>query len=217
MDYISHHGIKGMKWGVRRYQNKDGSLTAKGKKRYGLGDNGELVKKSGETRLYERLASSGYKNAKTQKMLYEQFGDDYNRRSSEQWVKEADQNSKQARRSFELDKMAVTDKRLANQLRSGKIGEKSARVVTDFRFNTLDDKKFMQKWEAAHKNGQDSNEWAELVNYTNDLWSKHRDQFAKAWLEDNHIQTLSDAGERYVDTYIKSMYDNGRSVSKRFG
>lgn len=33
-DYLYHHGIKGMKWGVRRYQNKDGSLTAKGKKRY---------------------------------------------------------------------------------------------------------------------------------------------------------------------------------------
>lgn len=34
-DYvIMHHGIKGMKWGIRRYQNKDGTLTAAGKKRY---------------------------------------------------------------------------------------------------------------------------------------------------------------------------------------
>lgn len=31
---ISHSGTKGMKWGVRRYQNKDGSLTDAGKKRY---------------------------------------------------------------------------------------------------------------------------------------------------------------------------------------
>ena len=29
-----HWGVKGMKWGVRRYQNSDGSLTAKGKQRY---------------------------------------------------------------------------------------------------------------------------------------------------------------------------------------
>ena len=30
---LYHHGVKGQKWGVRRYQNKDGSLTLAGKKR----------------------------------------------------------------------------------------------------------------------------------------------------------------------------------------
>lgn len=35
MEYVlKHSGVKGMKWGVRRYQNKDGSLTPAGKKRY---------------------------------------------------------------------------------------------------------------------------------------------------------------------------------------
>ena len=37
-DELYHYGIKGQKWGVRRYQNKDGSLTAAGKKRRSSSD-----------------------------------------------------------------------------------------------------------------------------------------------------------------------------------
>lgn len=33
-DYIKHHGIRGQRWGIRRFQNKDGSLTKAGEKRY---------------------------------------------------------------------------------------------------------------------------------------------------------------------------------------
>lgn len=34
--YIQHHGILGQKWGQRRFQNEDGSLTPEGRKRYGV-------------------------------------------------------------------------------------------------------------------------------------------------------------------------------------
>lgn len=34
-NYLQHHGIKGQKWGVRRFQNEDGSYTSEGKERYG--------------------------------------------------------------------------------------------------------------------------------------------------------------------------------------
>lgn len=33
-EHLAHHGIKGQKWGIRRYQNRDGSLTKAGQKRY---------------------------------------------------------------------------------------------------------------------------------------------------------------------------------------
>lgn len=34
-NYLAHHGIKGQKWGVRRFQNSDGSMTSAGRARYG--------------------------------------------------------------------------------------------------------------------------------------------------------------------------------------
>lgn len=36
MDKLCHHGIFGQRWGIRRYQNKDGTLTTEGRKRLGL-------------------------------------------------------------------------------------------------------------------------------------------------------------------------------------
>lgn len=42
---LYHHGIKGQKWGVRRFQNKDGTLTSAGKQRYSHNSDGRLTDK----------------------------------------------------------------------------------------------------------------------------------------------------------------------------
>ena len=52
---LAHYGVLGMKWGVRKYQNPDGSLTAKGKKRYGEG--GQYKYESRDTKSLSKQTS----------------------------------------------------------------------------------------------------------------------------------------------------------------
>lgn len=53
-DVLIHYGRKGQKWGVRLFQNKDGSLTPAGRIRYG--QNASPTKKSGKELLKENTA-----------------------------------------------------------------------------------------------------------------------------------------------------------------
>ena len=55
--YLVHHGIKGQKWGIRRFQNEDGSYTPEGKERYRLVEGSRVSVERGDKKssIYFKL------------------------------------------------------------------------------------------------------------------------------------------------------------------
>ncbi len=108
--YLEHFGIKNMKWGVRRFQNKDGSLTDAGKKRYGSGEelssgggggggapeeDEEMKKKIEEAAKKAGMTVDEYRKKMGSK-LYDLFGGKY-KKEAEDLRKRQLESSKNAR------------------------------------------------------------------------------------------------------------------------
>lgn len=76
-DYLQHHGVKGQKWGVRRYQNADGSLTPAGKKRFLKKRIKELYKSKRITAIDKRLMSMIDTDGRDQKSIIDAIDEKY--------------------------------------------------------------------------------------------------------------------------------------------
>lgn len=76
-DFLKHYGIKDMHWGVRRYQNEDGSLTPEGKERYRKSDR-VFVSGSSKTQFKD----SGYFRGQLPKVIKEELSSEMNKNST---------------------------------------------------------------------------------------------------------------------------------------
>ena len=65
---LYHHGIKGMKWGIRRYQNADGSLTDAGKRRARRKESRAINKQRKQDLKYRNTLSDAELNAKINRL-----------------------------------------------------------------------------------------------------------------------------------------------------
>lgn len=111
---LYHHGILGQRWGVRRFQNKDGSLTPAGKKRYADpvsdSDKQQIVKQAGLDQAYRKAMVNNSKT-KFAKDITDQSGN-----LIRELKKSSDQQIKNGVKKEKLDLSKMSDKELRDRI-----------------------------------------------------------------------------------------------------
>lgn len=141
---LMHHGIKGMHWGVRRYQNEDGTWTAAGKERYGGDD--RVASARAEYRAAKKEYNKSFNNAYNHNHPYS-LSKKKREESQQRWNDAADkaEKLKAARKEYKASKfekkigkfeskvdkfnaktMAAREKQLSKLEKKGSTNEKIA-------------------------------------------------------------------------------------------
>lgn len=157
-NYLAHHGVKGQKWGVRRYQNKDGTLTKAGKKRRLAKEASDYYKKeankrkqSGIARIHEinreidNISNSGKAN-KSNKMPR----DEIDALLKETAAIESSFRTLEAR-SKEIDKMSKRGERYIQEYAKKVPVDKILKAYSDdyayYQYNIKGDKEWLLGWD----------------------------------------------------------------------
>lgn len=221
-DILVHHGIKGMKWGVRRYQNPDGSLTDAGKRRYKIGADGSVQKLSRVERRAvrrEQLAKARAAEKEKTSQARKQALDDYISGRSQRFLarnsarQQIDNTRSAANKEFRKSKRGKDlydewDSRYSSvdgltKLRRQLEGSDSMSTITKAYLDSriAEEKRGLDK--AAHRIAE-----AEGRHACSRLIEEYGDTGFERFMNDSWFVGARKDGESYVDWYIRNQYDS---------
>lgn len=179
---LYHFGIKGQRWGVRRYQNPDGSLTALGKKKYGTKSNFEKVqaaKKAASGSKIKAQLDREKANARTQAEI-----EKYRKKAAKKLGKGEDSEDKNDDSGGEKNEKKKTGKQMSNE---------ELRTATE-RIN------LERNYAEAQKNYIMTNQ--QLAQLQPQKVSKGKEFAKKIW---NYAvePAVMNAGKKYLDNMLK--------------
>lgn len=187
-DYLKHHGIKGQKWGIRRYQNPDGSLTEEGRRRYDVKE--AKIKAKAEKAVARAQVKSAKLAAKTEKLAAKNL-----KRATKEQEKILKMEMKKMKKTAAYEKGKIFGENFASSFGKGfgqRFGEGLGSTMGDW-----------QKWKEL-KNQQYANESArmdkELAKRKYDSgfeWNK----FQNEWNKTLNDKTKFEAA--YIDAKAK--------------
>lgn len=157
---LIHHGIKGQRWGVRRFQNEDGTRTAAGLKRYSSGDFVPRETKIPNGALQERPQVFKPKSAQESVEASKRIGDKIAEKRKEHAVKKAMDTAKSNQKYWE-----DSAKRTEKYIKMIENGE------ADDDFSSARDKKENLKIEKAElkKMQQHAKSWLDTQDYLKNM------------------------------------------------
>ena len=132
-DELYHHGIKGQRWGVRRYQNPDGTLTAAGKRRLKLFQEASSIAKNNSNKLSNAAAS----RRETNRSMHERY------------------DGKEGWKTYAEDAYGTTNSKDYNMSEKDFKRWMSGELKSNLMYSDTDDKLIISRYEKAAKKWMD--------------------------------------------------------------
>lgn len=207
---LYHHGIKGMRWGVRRFQNPDGSLTKAGMRRYGDKSPYEVTTSDGDTFRVSKGSKNNY-NTRSSKVTktwgqHNKEVDDAKakKRISKQYAKEQAKGDEALKKSYNRMYVDAYNK-AADKMNGGVID----------RYNRAQEKKYGKDY--AKRSGYE-NDYMKMFNKeVSKILSKSMYEFTKS---NSHYKKATELVKKYDmlswDELAKSNSEGINAIRKQF-